>query len=71
MHNRCKDYIDTYLESADTPIQEPELRHNIKQNVQLNLSKSMLNRYLKYELGYSYRQIKAIPASHNKPQAKL
>ena len=66
MHNRAKDFIDDYLQSADTPIQVPELRQEIKQNVQLNLSKSMLNRYLKTELGYTYKKVKPITATHNK-----
>ena len=33
MHDRARDYIDAYLESAKTPIQVPELKHAIKQDV--------------------------------------
>ena len=71
MHNRAKDFIDDYLESAETPIQVPELRQEVKSELQLNLSKAMLNRYLKTELGYSYKKVKPITATHNKQQAKL
>jgi transposase len=71
MHDRSRDYIDDYLESAVTPIQVPELRNSIKKDVQLNLTKDMLCRYLKHKLGLSYKKIKPIPATHNKLQAKL
>ncbi len=71
MHNRAKDFIDAYLERAVVPIQVPELKKAIKQEVQLNLSKWMINSYLKSELGLSYRRVKPISATHNKQQAKL
>ncbi len=71
MHNRSKDFIDGYLESAVVPIQVPELKKAIKQEVQLNLSKWMVNEYLRSELGLSYRKVKPISATHNKQQAKL
>jgi hypothetical protein len=71
MHNRSKDFIDSYLKSAVVPIQVPELRKAIKEGVQLNLSKSMVNNYLKSELALSYRKVKPISATHNKQQAKL
>ena len=71
MHNRSKDFIDGYLEGAVVPIQVSELKKAIKQEVQLNLSSSMVNNYLKQELGLSYRKIKPISATHNKQQAKL
>jgi len=71
MHNRSKDFIDSYLESAVVPIQVPELKKAIKQEVQLNLSKWMVNNYLKSKLGMSYRKVKPISATHNKQQAKL
>lgn len=47
MHNRSKDFIGSYLESAVVPIQVPELKKAVKQEVQLNLSKWMVNDYLK------------------------
>ena len=71
IHNRARDYIDDYLESAKVPIQVPQLKHQIREEVQLTLSKSMINRYLKCELGLSYNKIKPITAAHNKLQAKL
>ena len=71
MHNRSKDFIDSYLQNAVVPIQVSELRKAIKQEVQLNLSKWMVNSYLKYKLGLSYRKVKPISATHNKLQAKL
>jgi hypothetical protein len=71
MHNRSKDFIDNYIENAVVPIQVPELKKAIKQGAQLNLSPCMVNRYLKHELNLSYRKVKPISATHNKPQAKL
>ena len=71
MHNRSLDYIDNYIEIANIPIQVPALKISIKKEVQLNLSKSMVNRYLKQSLGLSYRKVKPITVTHNKPQAKL
>jgi hypothetical protein len=71
MHNRSRDYIDDYLERAVVPIQVSELRKAIKQEVQLNLSKWMVNSYLKSKLGLSYRKVKPISVTHNKLQAKL
>ena len=44
----------------------PELRKAIKEEVQLNLSKWMVNRYLKRGLALSYRKVKPISATHNK-----
>ena len=71
MHNRSKDFIDDFLESAVVPIQVPELRKAIKQGVQLNLTQWMTNSYLKNKLGFSYRKVKPITVTHNKQQAKL
>jgi hypothetical protein len=71
MHNRSKDFIDGYLDTAVVPVQVPQLKKAIKQDVQLNLSSSMLNYYLRQELGLSYRKIKPISATHNKLQARL
>jgi hypothetical protein len=71
MHDRARDYIDDYVESAVVPIQVPELRKAIKQDVQLNLNDWMLQHYLKFKLGLSYRKVKPISATHNKLQARL
>jgi transposase len=71
MHNRSREFVDDYLERAVVPIQVSELRKAIKQEVQLNLSKWMVNSYLKSKLGLSYRKVKPISATHNKPQARL
>jgi transposase len=71
MHNRSREFVDDYLERAVVPLQVSELRKAIKQEVQLNLSKWMVNSYLKSKLGLSYRKVKPISTTHNKPQAKL
>ena len=71
MHNRSRDFIDDFLESAVVPIQVSELKKAIKEGVQLNLSSPMVNRYLKGKLGFSYRKVKPITVTHNKQQAKL
>ena len=71
LHDRAKDFIDDYLEEAKVPIQASSLRKAVKAEVQLNLSKRMVSRYLKDELGLSYKKIKPINDAHNKQQAKL
>jgi len=71
MHSRAKDFIEKFLDEADVPIQVPALKNAIKSEVQLNLSKTMVTRYLKDKLGLSYRKVKPINLAHNKLPAKL
>ena len=66
MHDRAKDFIHDYLEESKVPIQAPALRQAIKSEIQLELSSKMLDRYLRDELGLSYRKIKPINDAHNK-----
>ena len=66
MHDWVKDFIYDYLEESKVPIQAPALRQAIKSEMQLELSSKMLDRYLRDELGLSYRKIKPINDAHNK-----
>ena len=66
IHKRAEDFIFQYLDEAKVPIQASSLREAIKSEVQLNLSKRMVSRYLKDELGLSYKKIKPINDAHNK-----
>ena len=71
MHDRAKDFIFDYLDAAKVPIRATDLKQAINSEVQLGLSRWMVNSYLKDELGLSYKKIKPINDAHNKQQAKL
>lgn len=71
IHERARRKIDEFIEGASELIQASCIQKILKAEVQLNVSKVMIQRYLKQQLGLTYKIIRPITANHNLPKNKL
>jgi hypothetical protein len=68
VHERARGLIGEFIESAQSPIDSGDIASYLKSRGALCFSRSTLIRYLRVELGLSYRRLGLITPSHNSEQ---
>jgi hypothetical protein len=71
LHERARDCINAMLVNAKSPLLLRDIQAEVMSVCHLRISRPWLGKYLRKNLGVTYRRIKPIKPIQNSPSAKL
>ena len=71
LHLRARAYIDSMFNNKLVPITSTHIRNSLLHDIQLKVSKRLIQRYLREHMDMSYKKIKKISLRHNVKESKL